>query len=72
MIKPKQVATAVNLLLLLTAFIVGGMFISGSTTGNVVLGYVPAVIHPIVGYLIVIVAALLAIMGIWGYVKKLI
>ena len=62
--------TAMGTFTLLTAFIVGGLFISKATTGNVVLGYVPAVVHPIVGWVIVVVAAVLGVMGAYSLVRK--
>lgn len=55
---------------LLTAFIIGGLFINGSTTGNVVLGYVPGAVHPIVGWIIVIAAAVFGVMGAYKLVRK--
>ena len=55
---------------LVTAFIIGGMFVNKTTTGNVVLGYVPSAVHPIVGWAIIVVASFLGIMGAYKLVTK--
>lgn len=67
----KWMTITMGVFMLLLAFIVGGMFISGSTTGNVVLKYVPAVVHPIVGWLIVAIAGILGVLGVYRLVTKM-
>lgn len=66
----KWLAAALGFSSLVTAFIIGGMFIQKTTTGNVVLQYVPSAIHPVIGWGIVLVAGVLGITGVWKMVKK--
>lgn len=53
-----------ELVILLMALVVGGLFISGTTQTNIIFQYFPVIIHTLVGFGIIILA-------IVNFIKKL-
>jgi hypothetical protein len=55
---------------LLGGLAVGGLFVGKTTTGFAVLNYVPAPVHPIVGWIIIGATAIFGGMALWKAVTK--
>ena len=54
----------------LVSVAVGGLFLDGSTTSNPILGFLPQVIHSIVGWIVIVGTLLGVVMVIVDAVNK--
>lgn len=65
MVKKKLMNIVDMVLALLVSLAVAGLFLNGTTLANPILGWIPAIVHTIVGWALVVIAG-------WKVVKKFI
>lgn len=64
-----KLKTAQDLIAALTAIVVAGLFLDGTSLANPVLSWIPVIVHTVIGWIAVILAVVSLIMFVVKLVK---